>query len=67
MEDSRFHDLVRWGIAAEILNAFLDVEKTKHPHLSAASFTKNKHEYYPIPDTQITLSEGLYEQNTGNW
>lgn len=65
MEDTRYFDLVRWGIAAETLNAYLAVEKTRRPHLSAASYTKNRDEYFPIPDAQITLSEGLYEQNYG--
>jgi hypothetical protein len=67
MESPRFFDLVRWGIAAETLNAFFEVEKTKHPFLSAAHFRKNQDEYLPIPLTQITLSEGLYQQNAGTW
>jgi starch-binding outer membrane protein, SusD/RagB family len=67
MESPRFLDLVRWGIAAETLNAFFEVEKTKHPYLSAAHFRKNQDEYLPIPLTQITLSEGLYQQNAGTW
>ena len=49
MESPRFFDLVRWGIAAETLNAFLSVEKTRHSFLSSAKFTKIKYEYLPIP------------------
>ena len=41
MESPRFFDLVRWGIAAETLNAFFAVEKTRHQFLSSAHFTKN--------------------------
>src|SRR5690606_29383227 len=67
MESPRFFDLVRWGIAAETLNAYIEVEKTRHPYLSASSFRKNQDEYFPIPNAQITLSEGLYVQNTGTW
>lgn len=67
MESPRFFDLVRWGIAAETLNAYIAVEKTRHPYLAAAGFRKNQDEYFPIPNAQITLSEGLYEQNTGTW
>lgn len=66
-ESSRFYDLVRWGIAAETINAYFAVEKTKRAYLNAASFRKNQDEYFPIPNAQITLSEGLYQQNTGAW
>jgi starch-binding outer membrane protein, SusD/RagB family len=66
-ESSRFYDLVRWGIAAETINAYFAVEKTKRAYLSAAGFRKNQDEYFPIPNAQITLSEGVYVQNTGAW
>ena len=64
-EGSRFFDLVRWGIAAETLNAYFNVEKTRHPYMQAAFFTKNRNEYLPIPQQEITLSEGIYQQNQG--
>jgi hypothetical protein len=66
-ESPRFYDLVRWGIAAETVNAYFLVEKTKRPYLEGAVFTKNKNEYFPIPYSQITLSKGLYQQNAGTW
>jgi starch-binding outer membrane protein, SusD/RagB family len=65
MESPRFFDLVRWGIAAETLNSFFAVEKTRHPFLSSAQFTKNQHEYFPIPTEQINVTFGLYKQNKG--
>lgn len=65
MEGYRFFDLVRWGIAAEYLNNYFAVEKTRTPHLSDAKFTKNRDEYLPIPLNQINFSKGLYKQNTG--
>src|SRR6266487_2501038 len=65
MESPRFFDLVRWGIAAETLNDYFAVEKTRHPFLSSAHFTKNQHEYLPIPQEQITFTNGLYKQNKG--
>jgi starch-binding outer membrane protein, SusD/RagB family len=67
MESPRFFDLVRWGIAAETLNAYLDEEKTKRPYLASGHFRKNQDEYLPIPQTEITLSEGIYVQNPGTW
>jgi len=66
-ESSRFHDLVRWGLAAETVNNYFLEEKTKRTYLNGAEFTKGKNEYFPIPYSQIILSKGLYEQNTGSW
>jgi hypothetical protein len=65
MESPRFFDLVRWGIAAETMNAFFATEKLRHPFLANAAFTKNKHEYFPIPQEQIVFTNGLYTQNKG--
>jgi len=67
MESPRFFDLVRWGIAAETLNGYLTSESTKRSYLAAGLFRKNQDEYLPIPNTEITLSEKLYVQNTGTW
>ncbi len=65
MESPRFHDLVRWGIAAEVLTDYLTKEKVKRNHLSNAVFTKGRDEYLPIPQAQIDLVDGLYTQNPG--
>ncbi len=64
-ESPRFFDLVRWGIAAETLNAYLGVEKTRRAFLSAAEFTKGRNEYFPIPQKEIDFTKGLYTQNPG--
>src|SRR4051812_33110014 len=63
MESPRFFDLVRWGTADKVLNDYFAVEKTRHSFLSSAHFTKNQHEYFPIPQEQITFTNGLYQQN----
>ncbi len=63
MESWRFFDLVRWGIAAETLNSYFDVERTRRSFLNDALFQKNRDEYLPIPQQEIDLSEGLYQQN----
>lgn len=65
MEGYRFFDLVRWGIAADYLNKYFDVEVKRTPHLVGAHFTKNRDEYLPISQAQITFSKGLYKQNIG--
>ncbi len=63
-EGHRFFDLVRWGIASEVINAYLDTEKQKRSHLSGANFVAGKHEYMPIPQSQIDLGRGLIEQHS---
>ncbi len=64
-EGSRFSDLVRWGIAAPTLNKYLQKEKEYRLYLVEAEFTEGRDEYLPIPQTQIDLSGGLYQQNVG--
>ncbi|TYZ05792.1 RagB/SusD family nutrient uptake outer membrane protein [Hymenobacter lutimineralis] len=66
MEGSRFFDLVRWGIAADYLNTYLTVEKTRRQYLQNAQFQRGRDEYLPIPLNQINFSKGLYKQNP-NW
>lgn len=65
MESPRFHDLVRWGIASETMNAHFAKDKTRHGFLSSANFKDGRDEYLPIPQDQINLSLGLYKQNSG--
>ncbi|SIO36960.1 RagB/SusD family nutrient uptake outer membrane protein [Chitinophaga niabensis] len=64
-EGYHFFDLVRWGIAAEYINKYFTVEKTRSAHLNDAFFKKNRDEYLPIPLNQINYSRGLYQQNAG--
>jgi hypothetical protein len=56
MEGHRFFDLVRWGIADVEINAYFQKEKSLRYYMKTAAFTKNKNEYFPIPQTQIDLS-----------
>ncbi|MES2774845.1 MAG: RagB/SusD family nutrient uptake outer membrane protein [Bacteroidota bacterium] len=64
-EGARFFDLVRWGIAAQVLNGYIGVEKTRRPFLATAVFTSGRDEYLPIPQSEITFTNGLYKQNPG--
>jgi hypothetical protein len=66
LEGKHGFDLVRWGIMGDTLNKYYEVEKIRRPqYMSNASFTKGQHEYFPIPNNQITYSQGLYKQNRG--
>ena len=65
MEGRRFYDLVRWGIAAEVMNAYFDKEGQRRQWLNVAFFTSGRDEYLPIPQAQINWSQGVYKQNIG--
>lgn len=65
MEGHRFFDLVRWGVAAQTLDSYFTIEKTKRDYLNDALFQSGKNEYLPIPQLQINLSSGKYVQNPG--
>ncbi len=56
MEGHRFYDLVRWNIAAEVLNAYVAKESRKRTYLDGAQFIAGKNENLPIPQEQITNS-----------
>jgi hypothetical protein len=53
MEGQRFFDLVRWGIAATTINAYIAREKVRRPLKQNAVFTAGKNEYMPIPQSEI--------------
>jgi hypothetical protein len=64
-EGERFFDLVRWGIAATTLNDYITIEKGRRTFLATAKFTAGRDEYLPIPQSEITFTNGLYKQNPG--
>ncbi len=67
MESERFFDLVRWGIAEEVLNTYFAEEANDCSIYSSAHFTADKNEYLPIPFAQMAASNGHYTQNIGGW
>lgn len=56
MEGHRFFDLVRWGIAKQSVDQYLEKETVKRVALQGAEFTENKEEYWPIPESEIINS-----------
>lgn len=67
MESERFFDLVRWGVAADVLNDYYAKEANSCSIYKDAHFTADKNEYLPIPYEQLAASDGHYTQNIGNW
>ena len=69
LEGHRFFDLVRWGVADQVLNAYMQRETRLRAYFTGAAFVKNKHEYYPIPLLEITNSalggKPVLRQNPG--
>jgi hypothetical protein len=67
MEGHRFFDLQRYdngtGYMADVLNAYIQKEKSQHTYLQGKTFVKGKNEYFPIPQTEIDLSRGALHQN----
>jgi hypothetical protein len=62
MEGHRMYDLVRWGVAAEVINAYYQSESEDFPFLEGAQFVPEKHEYLPIPQAEIDLAPDTYKQ-----
>ena len=72
MENGRYFDLRRWGIASQTLNKFFEKEKdvmydgqTYAQYYKDAHFTPGKNEYFPLPYIQLFYVPGLYTQNKG--
>ncbi len=53
MEQHRWFDLVRWGTAAQAMQA------------AGKNFVAGKHELLPVPQAEIDLSNGRLQQNQG--
>ncbi len=81
MENGRYFDLRRWGIASQTLNAYFaseqnsvytyvnqsgeTVRQTYGLYYKDAHYTAGKNEFFPIPYNQMFYIPGLYTQNKG--
>ena len=66
MEGHRWFDLVRWGIAHEVMDrdsGSYGSRESAEARAEMASFIKGKHELFPIPAEEIALNP--MEQNPG--
>ena len=64
LEGERFFDLVRWGIAQDVMTRYFEAEKDQRVYYQVAKFDAGE-EYFPIPVAQYNFSLGRYTQNPG--
>lgn len=64
LEGERFFDLVRWGIAKDVMTRYFEAEKDQRVYYQVAKFDAGE-EYFPIPVAQYNFSLGRYTQNYG--
>lgn len=64
LEGQRFYDLVRWGIAKEVIDSYSGFE-SKYLNVSKGFNFKPQNDYYPIPQDEIDRSGGALKQNNG--
>lgn len=62
LEGHRFFDLVRWGIAKEVLEGYSAFEGSLISAYGGLTFSE-KNNYFPIPQDQIDRSGGALVQN----
>lgn len=60
-EGKRWHDLVRSGLAESVMKAWIAADDVEH---KIQAFNVN-YILYPIPQSQMNLKAGLYDQNPG--
>ncbi|MFY0653514.1 MAG: RagB/SusD family nutrient uptake outer membrane protein [Cyclobacteriaceae bacterium] len=69
LEGMRFFDLVRWGIADQELNGYLQAEAATTANrvwMNGVTFSAAQDSYAPIPQQQIDLQPGVLTQNASN-
>jgi hypothetical protein len=65
MEGSRWFDLVRWGIAKQVIESYSAFEGKYLPNNAGITFDATKNTYYPIPQAEMDRSNGALTQNSG--
>lgn len=61
-EGLRWHDLVRTGMVLDVINAWMPGEDVSNQMPESIDY---KQIIYPVPQDELDVKEGLYEQNEG--
>jgi hypothetical protein len=64
-EGLRWFDLVRWGDVDSAFNYTLNVRNSGTPATYHANYRSETKGLVPIPETEMRLANGIYEQNPG--
>jgi hypothetical protein len=62
-EGFRFFDLRRWGIADQVLNAYIAQDATFRTFLTGAHYNPTEDDYWPLPQDQLDLQKGVLTQD----
>ncbi|MCH5228629.1 MAG: RagB/SusD family nutrient uptake outer membrane protein [Muribaculaceae bacterium] len=62
MEGLRWFDLLRWGVAEQVVTSYYQYESNFQEYYNGASLSANDF-YFPIPLSQVDNSNGLYSNN----
>jgi hypothetical protein len=62
-EGLRFFDLRRWGIADQVLNDYIQEDGQFRSFMRGASYDPENDDYWPLPQTQLDLQEGVLTQD----
>src|SRR5699024_4219687 len=63
LEGNRFFDLVRWGIAEQVINEYIENESNFRPLMQGIRFIAGKHEHWPLPQAQLDLQPDVLIQD----
>ena len=58
----RFFDLRRWNIDSEVLNDFIARDSKFRDFMQGVSYSVNRR-YWPLPQTQIDIQQGVLSQD----
>ncbi len=61
-ENERHQDLMRWDKAG-LIDIVSHYKKDRGPYKPGRTFVKPKHYYFPLPQREIDLSNGVLKQN----
>jgi len=63
LDGRRFFNLVRWGRAEEVLSEYIENDSEFRSYMRGSSYNPEKHDHWPLPQSQVDLQEGVLEQD----
>lgn len=62
-EGMRFFDLRRWGIDDEVLNNYIKQDSEFRTFLKGVVYNPNRASYWPLPQSQLDIQQGILSQD----